>query len=515
MAATVELSKVPVHISARGAYIYVKDLTEKQANYIEKSFTIRNKNILGFWDIIKCYSYWRIGQDRCILIPRFGPRVICEKIRLKPHNRIEAGQTARFTITAEFRGNQRVVFNELMATYFNAAQVQKGLAGTIINLEPGQGKTYLGMQVIAHLGLKTFIVTHNELILKQWADAIAQCMAGARVGLWYGKRKTANADSDIIISIINSAINYEGWDNIGLCIFDEAHLYCSKGRAEVFDKCQSTYMLGLTATPEDRKERQDGTYKIIQWHIGPVLDAAQVDGYTVEDIPFQGRVRMVKYRGHPDYTETLINERLEIVSNSKMIAQLAQDPYRIKLVVRLTQEAIRETGINLFIFANRRSYLEDIHARLVEIHGTAPLFFTNAVEEAAIMTIMGNSTQDAVAAAEAHSRIILTTYQYFGVGKSIPRMNAMILATPFRTGSKQYIGRIFRLGSDYSIVRNIIDIVDWDTTLKSQWYSRKKYYAEKEYPIIAEQVQWNEFHEVATTAPIVDTTTAPIVDTTT
>jgi superfamily II DNA or RNA helicase len=254
-------------------------------------------------------------------------------------------------------------------------------------------------------------------------------------------------------------------------------------------------MLGLTATPEDRKERQDGTYKIIQWHIGPVLDAAEVDGYTVDDIPFQGRVRMVKYRGHPDYTETLINERLEIVSNSKMIAQLAQDPYRIKLVVRLTQEVISEAGINLFIFANRRSYLEDIHARLVEIHGTAPLFFTNAVEEAAIMTIMGNSTHDAVAAAEAHSRIILTTYQYFGVGKSIPRMNAMILATPFRTGSKQYIGRIFRLGSDYSIVRNIIDIVDWDTTLKSQWYSRKKYYAEKEYPINTEQVSWDEFQE--------------------
>jgi hypothetical protein len=55
-------------------------------------------------------------------------------------------------------------------------------------------------------------------------------------------------------------------------------------------------------------------------------------------------------------------------------------------------------------------------------------------------------------------------------------------------------------------VRNIIDIVDWDTTLKSQWYSRKKYYAEKEYPISVEQARWNEFaaDETATNIALIE-----------
>ena len=493
------LDKVPAIICGRGAYILTKHLTPEQVTYIQTTFTIKNKNIMGFWDITKCYSFRRINKDPCLVFPRFGLRKICKRIPLRSSSQITEGRQETFAITAEFRGNQRIVFDELMSTYFDDGQVRKGLAGAIINLEPGQGKTFLGMQVIAHLGLRTVIVTHNELILKQWYAAISEFMPGTNIGLWYGKKKTATAASSIIITIINSAHNYEEWDSIGLCIFDEAQLYCSKGRAEIFDKCQSTYMLGLSATPEERKEKQDNSYKIIQWQIGPVLDASQVDGYTTEDIPFKGEVRMVKYRGHPDHIETQINEALEIVSNPKMIKQLTEDRFRTRLVINLARDIIAEPGVNLFIFANRRSYLEEIYAELTaqmqrgEFAISAnPMFLTNDAEGALISTIMGNSAEEKVAEAEVHSRIILTTYQYFGVGKSIPRMNAMIVATPFRTGSKQYIGRIFRLGSDYSIVRKIIDIVDWDTTLKSQWYARKKFYIEKEYPITIKEIKWSD-----------------------
>ena len=314
-------------------------------------------------------------------------------------------------------------------------------------------------------------------------------MPNVNIGLWYGKKKLYLPETQIIISIINSALKFENWNDIGLCIFDEAHLYCSKGRSEIFDKCQSTYMLGLSATPEVKKEVNDGTYAIIQWNIGPILNASNLPDYTIDDIPFQGNVRLIKYYGHEDYTKTYINEILDMVSNPKMIKQLTEDPYRLKLIIKLTREIIQQPNVNLFIFANRRDYLETICEKLKDENA---LFMTNEEEAKQVMTIMGQSSDKDVYEAEQYSRIILTTYQYFGTGKSIPRMNAMIIATPFKTNSRQYIGRIFRLNSDYSIVRKIIDIVDWNTTLKSQYYARKKFYDEKQFPINIEKIKWDE-----------------------
>jgi hypothetical protein len=48
------------------------------------------------------------------------------------------------------------------------------------------------------------------------------------------------------------------------------------------------------------------------------------------------------------------------------------------------------------------------------------------------------------------------------------------------------------LGSDYSVTRKIIDIVDWSICAKSQWYKRKKYYTEKGYPITVSDVNWED-----------------------
>jgi hypothetical protein len=62
-------------------------------------------------------------------------------------------------------------------------------------------------------------------------------------------------------------------------------------------------------------------------------------------------------------------------------------------------------------------------------------------------------------------------------------MTAIVLTTPRRNGSKQIIGRILRRGSDESIIREIVDIVDMRCNLHSQYYDRKKIYIEKGYDI--------------------------------
>ena len=489
------LELVDVFICNMGAYINTDQLNDSQETYIKNKFTIRNKNIMGHYDIIKCYSYKKINDKVCLLLPRFSPFYLQGKIKMRLHNNIINGDKVEYNLDAKFMGNQKIVYDDIFNTYLTPKFVKMGLSGVIINLEAGQGKTFLALHIIKKVQLKAFIVVHNELMLKQWEDVITKYIKNITIGVWYGKKKI---DGDITIGIINSALHYDKWESVGICIFDEAHLYSSKGRSEVFKLCQSTYMIGLSATPDEKKEKGDNSYKLIEWNIGKILKADILEGYNITEIPFTAQVYMIKYKGPPQFTRTLINEKLEMVSIPKMTQQLTEDPYRIQLIIYLVKLHLVDKNLvdknslenmNLFIFANRREYLEQIHQKLRLTFET--LFLTSDDDANKIMNIMGNSKADDVNKAEKYARIILTTYQYFGTGKSIPRMNAMILATPFKFGARQYINRIFRIGSDYNIKRIIIDIVDWSTVFKSQWYTRKKYYDEKQYPISIVEYEWN------------------------
>lgn len=60
---------------------------------------------------------------------------------------------------------------------------------------------------------------------------------------------------------------------------------------------------------------------------------------------------------------------------------------------------------------------------------------------------------------------------------------------------KQYVNRIFRLGSDESIVRHIWDICDTKLSLSNQWYTRKKHYDSKNYEIITTTVDYSEIND--------------------
>ena len=276
----------------------------------------------------------------------------------------------------------------------------------------------------------------------------------------------------------------------GYVILDEIHEYCSKTRKQIYTRAQSTFMLGLSATPD---ERDDGLDQVNIWNCGDILDACKLDGYTMDDIPFKGAVTMVKYKGPLEHTKTIINEKLELLSVPKMITQFCEDPYRMQLIINLVIE-LRKKRKNVFIFADRRNFLQAIGDELHKYKITNKTITDS--DDINYKRLVGGATSSEIKYAENISDVILTTYQFMGTGKSIPKMDSIILTTPRKKKSKQYIGRIFRLGSNYDSVREIIDIVDWNTPLKSQWYTRKKYYTEKEYPITVREVSYTELTKI-------------------
>jgi len=508
--------RILVYITRDGTYIALEGCPKSVQARIRACFTIKDTMITG---AVRTTTQYTACMGR-LLIPRFGAFLLRQKFDVEYHCAMRLRNPAPLSYKGEFHGNQELVFNEIMSKHMTAERRDAGRAGLILNLKAGMGKSFLAMELIGHLKCRTLIIVHNKNILHQWEELVEEWLAhdvpscadgvpSARdapslVGVYYGDRKR---DGAVVIGVINSLVSMdpvaarEFFARFDMTILDEAHLYCSKEHSKIYSICQTPYMLGLSASPENRADNLD---RITKWGIGPVLNAAELPGYTEAHIPFKGEVHQIQYHGPDEYTQQIISVKLEMVSAPMMVDQFTRDPYRTALVVRETL-ALWGMGHNVFVFADRREYLTEIAEGLTAgQQATQPAgqpaifessktirFLTNH-EELKAIRLVGGSTAAEMEEAKACGNIILTTYQYMGTGCSIPKMNAMVLATPRKTGSEQTINRIFRLGSDYSITRRIVDIVDWRTSLKRQWYERNAYYKSQKFELIKRVVKWSE-----------------------
>lgn len=476
---------------------------------LAKKFKIVHNTFKEHTVSLNGYKMTRINGSKYLKLPRFGffdlwkskdsiklAGYVLKKDSFKITNQIKAPAVIpALTWTGRFKANQQICFDAIMATKYAPKSVDAGLAGLTLNLEAGQGKTFVAMGLISKIKLKTMIITHTKTILYQWIDVLKQYFPSAKIGLYHGEEHT---DGDIVVSIINSLLlskikfGAKVYDNpldyfseFGMLIVDESHEYCAQVRGSIFWKFQCPYMLGLSATPDERCDEFD---PYVHWQLGSVLEARSLESYSEKDIPFKGVVQMVKYLGPKEYTESIINEEYEMVNLPATLNKIIGDPYRLHVIAMHLQSLIA-SGHNTFIFADRRDYLDEIKAYLTYLN-IANDIITSAEEEAKVMKVVGGASADDVQNARDTAVVILTTYQYAGTGCSIPKMNAVILATPRKSKSRQYINRVFRLDSDYSVERKIIDIVDWMTVCKNQWYKRKLYYSEKMYPITETKINW-------------------------
>ena len=430
----------------------------------------------------KISSFKQIDFDgkRTISIPRFGGFMLQKTGLIKEiKNTLSDGLNVDIDkSTLELSDNQNIVLSHLMDNIYTEINKQQGRGSTILQMDPGYGKTYLAIGLINLLKKKTFIIVPNTYLLKQWVDALKISFPNNRIGTYYGLKKT---DGDIIVSILNSALSYPASDyyNCGLIIYDEVHMYCSKKTSEIFRIAQSTYCLGLTATPN---ERLDNFNKVAVWALGNVIRANNIPGWNFETSSFKTVVECIKYSGPANYTK-IIESKTGIVSVPLLMNQLQLDPHRNDIIVNSAIK-LYNMGRNVFIFSDRRCHLLTLAALLdsQRINYEAP----------EIKTLMGGSSDIDIEDAKKNSRIILTTYQYSGTGVSINKMDSIVLATPRKSNMKQILGRIYRLSGNDNVVRYIIDIVDSKICLKSQFYTRKKTYIELHAEINYMTMKWDD-----------------------
>jgi superfamily II DNA or RNA helicase len=489
--------EILLNLQRCGILFNVQNLKQDKLRILQNKFTIKTKNrINNSFMTARSYHMMKIdnnGPIQYIILPRFGLfdlflakggrkflkdyNIICPQ-QIKNHIPKIQPLNNEIITDLQLEDYQTGIVEYIMTNHFNSNLADLGYAGVNLQLDTGFGKTYIAFELIRRLKVPTLWVAHNQTQADDIYNLLDDIFPDITIGCYHSKLKK---NGFIMVIVINSLSGSsfkldteltpkEFFNKWGFVICDESHKYCSKQFSQIFNKIQSTYMLGLSATPNERKDKFD---KIAHWNLGHNIDIMSIIPHLKSlRKKFTGDIYRVLYTGPQDYTRHLIHPKTEMPDHAETINMISNDPYRLKMIIRLLEILIAENR-NVFVFSDRLAYLDKIKKAIeIEKLGNSP-FNEHPFETYTIVT--GGAKPEDMKFASEKAKIIFSTYSFMGTGKSIPRMDSLIMALPRRRMIDQVIGRIFRPGNE-NIPRIIFDIVDCGLYLKNQWYERHSVY---------------------------------------
>lgn len=465
----------------------IKSGGKTNANKILKSLTIVEK--AGFGKpkgsplIIK-RAY--IIQKGTIIFPRIKAPVflkhgLIDSIKIEYKN--EPRRINEHEITMPLYDYQEGIINYLINDRFSQESIEKGSAICYLQMDTGLGKSRIGCALVNKLQYPALIVVPTIAIGHQWIDEFHELYPNMTVGFYHNSDKIMVKPNthDVTIIVVNTLNKKDSSfiNGYGIIIFDEAHEYYTTCNGKILWLAQTKVVLGLSATPLERPDELD---KYILLHLGTPIYAKDI--VNVASVKFTGNVKCINYYGCPKYSENILTDK-GTASSILTIGNLIKDPCRIQLIIKEVKRLYSE-GHGIFVFAEHRDFLDILKTHLIDYNVTVE--DDTEVDEIDTSIFRGGIHKSDIQRAKDLSKtrgshIVLTTYGYSRRGISLTEMTAIVMATPRRNGLKQIIGRILRRGSDESIVRQIVDIVDVRCNLRNQYFDRKKIYVEKGYPI--------------------------------
>ena len=334
--------------------------------------------------------------------------------------------------------------------------------------------------------------------------------------------------------------------SFGFIVFDEVHTYATPEYSKAFWMTNTRATMGMTASQSARTDCFEDIYKFHLGNQDRQIKEEDIPDYDLNEAKYKGSVTKIKYIGHPLYSRQINNEKLNMPANYEHVLEITKDPFRNLMIIKHIIE-LYQSGRNIFIFSEYRIHLDFLNALflycLTKNNVPAntqkdPMFALNNIfktisqeklynnmvelekyfselllpytkyninaipstrEEESLfnkiksvtqnhnVVMYGKSGAEIVNHAKTEAYIIFSTW-YYSTGTSIVRMDTLIVATPRRSLFDQKAGRITRLGSDEEIERQIIDIVDWNISIKSQFSDRKKEYDRREWPITSVEI---------------------------
>lgn len=280
---------------------------------------------------------------------------------------------------------------------------------------------------------RVLVIVHKSFLAEQWAERVTQFLPGARVTRVQGDQ--CDASGDVVIAMLQTLVSRKypasTFDACGFLCVDEAH----HTGAAVFSQAMMglclPYTLGLSATPD----RKDGLGRVVGWFLGDMAFKHKRENQT------STRVEIVKYTTERYDQPPPVNRRGDVCFTS-IITLLAEDDVR---TWKISEEVARLVSGNsqgprdVLVLSHRREHCKRLATCIQEM----------GVESVATYLGGDKTVPD--------TRVIVATYSLTSEGFDLPRLNALVLATP-GSDVEQACGRVMRGSSTRGAV--IVDFVD-------------------------------------------------------
>jgi superfamily II DNA or RNA helicase len=343
------------------------------------------------------------------------------------------------------------------------AEMKKNyFGGAIAQVVTGGGKTIIGIELARRLGIKTLVIAHNTLLLKQWPAEVRRFFPEWDIGIIQGNKIDVK-DKDICIGTLQSLAlkdDYPDWlfEEFGLIIIDEVHKVAAAEFQKAMIRFNAKYMLGLSGT----LKRADGAENIFKYGIGIVvsgMNKVKVMDPTIYFISTQ-------YAWNVGKNRPLDRQKIGLLKG------MIESNARNEIIIRNACKAAM-SGRNVLVCSERVGHVTDIAyeiAKRVKPRGID-------------VGILVGSTKEEKRIAARKAQVICATYQLIGTGFNEPRMDTLIMGTPI-SAVEQPVGRILRCLDEKKdpIVLDIIDKKSFSATKMGN--SRRRKYKEKGWKIV-------------------------------
>lgn len=293
---------------------------------------------------------------------------------------------------------------------------------------PGTGKTVVGLNTAAELGRSTLVIVPLQRLAKQWIETAVNVLGMKRSEIGIVQGPKCQYDKKLCIGIINSVAKKEYdpefYHAFGTVIWDELHKYGSQMFSNSIAMFPARYKIGLTATPEARK---DGTAPVYMTYFG----GNQV---TSEATSVPAKVHVMRYKK----TGRIFGDD----DRNLMLRCLQSDHVRNDVLTRIMCQ-LYDHGRNILGIGHSVDHIEYLIECLVEAgvpRGDIGQFTAEHNLEDGTRKKTSDEYLDWCKETPA---ILLATTQMMTLGVDVPRLDAGLELTP-RTDGIQPLGRVRR-----------------------------------------------------------------------
>lgn len=297
--------------------------------------------------------------------------------------------------------------------------------------------TALSTYLSSKIGLKTMVLCHRIVLIKQWQESFNRFCPSAKVQILTTKDRMDPETDIFIMNASNVPKKLRSfYSDIGLLIVDEAHVIMAEQMSACMKYFTPRYVIGLTATPY----RTDGLDKMLDLYFGKQK--------IIRELYRPHTVYRVNTGFKPDVKLT----RLGKLDWGSVLNSQADNEDRNRLILDIIEYFSERFFLVLCKRVSQAKYLgQQLIGRGIDT------------------TLLVGSKQTF----DADSRVLIGTCSKVGVGFDHPKLDTLLIAADIEQYFIQYLGRVFRRQDSEPM---IFDLVDDHGVLKKHYNTRQKTY---------------------------------------